>query len=148
MKRIDKARQFRAAGILAAQGASDVQAVSMPTLYPEWAVNGKYGGDSGVSIVRRNGNLYRCQQAHTAQAGWEPENVPALWVAINQSNAGTIADPIHAARGMEYTYGLYYLDPENSKVYLCYRIGEVDGSKIVLQYLPHELEGIYFSLVS
>jgi hypothetical protein len=148
MKRIDKARQFRAAGILAAQGASDVQAASMPTLYPEWAVGGKYGGESGVSIVQRNGSLYRCQQAHTAQAGWEPENAPALWVSINKSNAGTFADPITAARGMEYTYGLYYLDPETKKIYLCSRVGEVEGSTVVLQYLPHELEGIYFSLAS
>lgn len=26
-----------------------------------------------------NGRLYRCLQAHTTQAGWQPPNVPALW---------------------------------------------------------------------
>ena len=26
-----------------------------------------------------NGTQYRCRQAHTTQAGWEPTNVPALW---------------------------------------------------------------------
>ena len=32
-----------------------------------------------------------------------------------------LADPIPAARSMEYTYGLYYSDPGDSKVYLCTR---------------------------
>ncbi|MFB9622472.1 carbohydrate-binding protein [Nonomuraea helvata] len=29
-----------------------------------------------------NGVTYRCIQAHTALAGWEPPNVPALWQRI------------------------------------------------------------------
>ncbi|MFJ6016932.1 carbohydrate-binding protein [Streptomyces sp. NPDC092952] len=29
--------------------------------------------------VTYNGVAYRCTQAHTAMAGWEPPNVPALW---------------------------------------------------------------------
>ena len=59
--------------------------------------------------------------------------------------AGTTDDPITAARGMEYEYGLYYFDPEDGKTYLCERIGEAEGGKIILQYLPHELIGQYFS---
>ena len=46
---------------------------------------------------------------------------------------------------MEYEYGLYYFDPEDGKTYLCERIGEAEGGKIILQYLPHELIGNYFS---
>ncbi|KAB8197618.1 cellulose-binding protein [Nonomuraea phyllanthi] len=30
-------------------------------------------------VVTYNGATYRCVQAHTALAGWEPPNVPALW---------------------------------------------------------------------
>ena len=45
---------------------------------------------------------------------------------------------------MEYQYGRYYLDPEDSKIYLCKRTGEMDGGKVILQYLPHELIGQYF----
>ena len=45
---------------------------------------------------------------------------------------------------MEYQYGLYYLDPEDSKLYLCKRTGEAEGGKVILQYLPHELIGQYF----
>ena len=54
--------------------------------------------------------------------------------------------PFPAARGMEYEYGKYYLDPEDGKTYLCKR-GEETGS-IVLYYLPHELIGQYFEEVT
>lgn len=53
-------------------------------------------------------------------------------------------DPIPAARGMEYQYGLYYLDPEDSHTYRCARTGEAEGGTVILQYLPHELVGQYF----
>ena len=33
-------------------------------------------------VVTYNGVSYRCRQAHTAIVGWEPPNVPALWLAI------------------------------------------------------------------
>ena len=53
-------------------------------------------------------------------------------------------DPIPAARGMEYVYGLYYSDGEDGKLYLCQRTGEASGGTVVLQYMPHELVGHYF----
>ncbi len=31
------------------------------------------------NVVTYGGVSYRCRQAHTAIAGWEPPNVPALW---------------------------------------------------------------------
>ena len=146
MTRVDRAKEFRAAASLAAQGATDAQAATMPTMYDLWAPGVAYGGEGQPSIVRRpDGQLYRIRQAHTSQTGWEPENVPAMWAAIDKSHAGTAADPIPAARGMEYTYGLYYLDGEDGKIYLCTRTGEAEGGKIVLQYLPHELVGQYFA---
>ena len=41
-----------------------------------WAAGTAYKpGD----VVTYNGVSYRCLQAHTAIAGWEPPNVPALW---------------------------------------------------------------------
>ena len=42
---------------------------------------------------------------------------------------------------MEYVYGLYYLDSEDGKLYLCQRTGEAEGGTVVLQYLPHEWVG-------
>ena len=122
---------------------TDADAVSVADLFLPWAA----GVDYSVGDRRRFSDaLYKCAQAHTSQTGWEPPNVPALWVVIDAGHAGTIDNPIPAARGMEYEYGKYYLDPEDEKTYLCKR-GEETGS-IVLYYLPHELIGQYFEEVS
>lgn len=127
----------------AAQNLTDVQALEVPELYERWEADTAYAQQY---IVRRpGGQLYRCRQAHTSQAGWEPENTPALWAAVDKSGGGTLENPIPAVRGMEYQYGLYYLDPEDSKTYLCSRTGEEQGGTVVLQYLPHELVGQYFT---
>lgn len=130
------------------QELSDAQALEVPVLYPYWAPGIPYGGEGKIQIVRRpvegREQLYRCGTPHTSQTGWEPENVPAVWTAINQTNKGTMDDPIPAARGMEYTYGKYYEDPEDGKIYLCKRTGEADGGTVTLQFLPHELVGHYF----
>ena len=124
---------------------ADADAAKNPMLFLPWEADTKYEvGDRR----RHDGKVYKCLQAHTSQVGWEPPAVPALWVVINTSSPGTIDDPIPAARGMEYTYGLYYTDSEDGKLYLCQRIGEATGSTVVLQYMPHELVGHYFVEVS
>lgn len=41
-----------------------------------WAAGASYQVGSAVTY---NGQSYRCRQAHTAIAGWEPPNAPALW---------------------------------------------------------------------
>lgn len=50
-----------------------------PDETPEWATATPYSvGDE----VTYQGRTYRCRQAHTSQAGWQPPNVPALWLAL------------------------------------------------------------------
>ena len=66
---------------------------------------------------------------------------------VVESEARAVSEPVTAERGMEYEYGKYYLDSEDGKTYKCERIGEAAGGKIVLQYLPHELVGNYFTAV-
>lgn len=91
--------------------------------------------------------VYKLRQPHdaTEHPDWTPDQVPALWAALlKEGETGAPGSPITAAKGMEYTYGLHYLDPEDGKVYLCKRTGEVQGSTVVLQFLPHELAGQYF----
>lgn len=131
-----------------AQTLPDAQALTVPALYPYWICGTAYGGEGEPQIVRRpvdgRDQLYRVKQPHTSQTGWEPENVPAMWTAINQANTGTAGDPIPAVRGMEYVYGKHYHDPEDGQIYLCKRTGESDGGTITLQFLPHELVGHYF----
>ena len=125
----------------------DETAATAPSLFKVWAP-----GEAVVPGDRRyyppTGLLYKVRegQGHVTQADWTPDKTPALWAVLGDpGEAGTIDDPITAARGMEYTYGLYYFDPEDGKTYLCERTGEESGGKIVLQYLPHELIGNYFS---
>lgn len=128
----------------AAVSLSDGEAASVPELITAWAYPVDYAEGDRRSY---GGKVHKCRQAHTSQADWTPDKTPALWAVIDAEHAGTQDDPIPAARGMEYTYGLYYKDPEDTKLYLCERIGEQSGNKIILQYLPHELVGQYFTEV-
>lgn len=138
----------------ASASLSDGEAAKSPELFPRWADHigetvkpGDRRSDTDESGVL---HVYRVNkgQGHTTQENWPPHSTPAVWTIINVDHAGTQDDPIPAARGMEYEYGLYYKDPEDTKLYLCERIGEAAGGKIVLQYLPHELVGQYFKAVN
>ena len=94
----------------------DNTALRMTEFYPEWAVDTEYTIEYKV---QRNGKLWRCIQAHTSQAGWEPENVASLWTEICESHAGTLEDPIPYNGNMALESGKYY--SQNSKIYRCTR---------------------------
>lgn len=128
----------------AAVSLSDGEAATVPELITAWAYPVDYAEGDRRSY---GGKVYKCRQGHTSQADWTPDKTPALWAVIDAEHAGTQDDPIPAARGMEYEYGKYYLDSEDGKTYKCERTGEAAGGKIVLQYLPHELVGQYFTEV-
>lgn len=148
---VERAAELRPVIEAAAVSLSDGEAAKSPELITRWADHigetvapGDRRSDmdeSGVLHVYRVNNGH----GHTTQENWPPHSTPAMWTIINVDHAGTQDDPIPAARGMEYTYGLYYKDPEDTKLYLCERTGEAAGGKIVLQYLPHELVGNYFT---
>lgn len=140
---VEAAQAMRVTIESAAALLSDSQAAAVPSLSKLWVV-----GESVKTGDRRyyppTDRLYKCVQPHTTQADWTPDKTPAMWAVIDIAHAGTQDDPIPAAAGMEYEYGKYYSDPNDGKIYLCKRIGEADGGKIVLHYLPHELIGQYF----
>lgn len=138
----ERAAELRPMIEAAAMSLPDGEAAKAVELFPAWAYPVSYIVGNRVSD---GGKLYKCRQAHTSQESWKPSATPALWVVIDVAHAGTQDDPIPASRGMEYEYGKYYLDGEDGKTYLCERIGEAAGGKIVLQYLPHELLGQYFT---
>lgn len=147
---VARAAELRPVIEQASASLSDGEAAKSPELFPRWADHigetvkpGDRRSDMDESGVL---HVYRVNkgQGHTTQENWPPHSTPAMWTIINVDHAGTQDDPIPAARGMEYTYGLYYKDPEDTKLYLCERIGEQSGNKITLQYLPHELVGQYF----
>ena len=55
----------------------DEEAETVTALFPDWETDKAYAvGDR----VKFNELLYRCVQAHTSQADWTPDVVPALWV--------------------------------------------------------------------
>lgn len=138
----ERAAELRPMIEAAAMSLPDGEAAKAVELFPAWACPVSYIEGNRVSD---SGKLYKCRKAHTSQERWNPAATPDLWVVIDVTHAGTQDDPIPASRGMEYEYGKYYLDSEDGKTYLCERTGEAAGGKIVLQYLPHELVGQYFT---
>ena len=90
----------------------DNTALRMTTFYPEWAANAEY--TIGYK-VQRSGRLWRCLQAHTSQAGWEPENAASLWTEICESHSGTLEDPIPYNGNMALESGKYYM--QDGKIY-------------------------------
>ena len=116
MSYLDDARKLRPVIEQAAQSLDDNAALTAKALYPAWAAGTVYA--QGYK-VRYNGKLWRVLQAHTAQAGWEPENAASLWVQINETHAGTINDPIPYSGNMALKEGKYYTQYE--VIYLCTR---------------------------
>lgn len=95
----------------------DNTALRMREFYPEWASDTDY--TAGFK-VRRGGKLWRCVQAHTSQAGWEPSTATAsLWEEICESHAGTLNDPIPYNGNMTLESGKYYI--QDGFVYRCTR---------------------------
>lgn len=64
---------------LAAASLPDDKAMETPELFQIWAAGVAY---LVSERVRFDGALYRCNQAHTSQDGWEPSKTPALWTAV------------------------------------------------------------------
>ena len=150
---VARAAELRPMIEAAATSLPDGEAAAAVELFPKWiehigeaVIPGQRMSDTDDNGVLR---LYKVREGkgHTTQADWAPHLTPSMWVVIDVAHAGTLEDPIPAARGMEYEYGKYYLDGEDSKIYLCQRTGEAAGGTIVLQYMPHELVGNYFEAV-
>jgi hypothetical protein len=63
----------------AAQSLTDADALEAVQLYPAWTAGESYEPETRV---RHGGKLWRCEQAHTAQADWTPDATPALWTEV------------------------------------------------------------------
>ena len=116
----------------------DNTALRMVEFYPEWASGVAY--TTGYK-VQRSGKLWRVVQAHTSQAGWEPENAASLWTEVCESHAGTKDDPIPYSGNMTLEAGKYY--SQSGKTYLCNR----DTGNPVYHALA-ELVGMYVTEVT
>ena len=69
-------------------------------LWPAWAAGVSYALDE---IVRHEGSLYKAVQAHTSQADWTPDVVPALFAEI--APPGLIAEWVQPT-GAQDAYSL------------------------------------------
>lgn len=79
-KWLNGAREVRAAMDAAGAQLDDAAALDAMAIYPVWEIGTAYA----VNDRRRYGaNLYKCVQAHTSQADWTPDAVPALWVKVS-----------------------------------------------------------------
>lgn len=70
----------------------DSHAMEIADLYPEWKEGKTYKTDEIVKYgVNADGEtqLYRIIQAHTSQAGWEPDAAASLFKAVGFDESGT-----------------------------------------------------------
>lgn len=111
----------------------DNTALRMMEFYPEWEPGKTYEEKHKVT---RNGKLYKVRQGHTAQAGWEPENVPAMFTEICETHDGSLEDPIPYNGNMALEQGKHYI--QDDEIYICTR----DTGNPVYHALA-ELVGIY-----
>ena len=123
-KRIERTRPLTAEEVTAMLISQQVNslcvddntALRMVEFYPVWEIGTAYA--VGFKVTR-NGKLWRVLQAHTSQAGWEPENAASLWEQICRTYSGEETDPIPYSGNMRLEMGKHYI--ENDVVYLCSR---------------------------
>ena len=76
---VERARELRAVIEGLAVNLDDEQALDSKELFPQWNEEREYAvGDR----VRYEDVLYKCLQAHQAQAEWTPTDAPSLWARV------------------------------------------------------------------
>ena len=99
----------------------DSTALRMREFYPEWKdLIGTTVDKAGFKFTH-GGELYKTiPEQHTFQADWVPgEGTESLYTRIDESHAGTLADPIPYSGNMALEAGRYY--SQDGAVYLCTR---------------------------
>ena len=133
MSVIEDARKLRPIIEQAMQSVNDSTAVQAVELYPHWAVG--VGYTVGLK-VQYNGRLYKVLQAHTSQADWTPDKVPSLFTEINETDKGTLENPIPYNGNMELKQGKYYL--QDGVVYICTR--DIEATHALKDLVGHFVE--------
>ena len=64
----------------------DVTALTGVELFPAWVAGKAYAVNDRAQY---NGTLYKCVQAHTSQADWNPVDAPSLWAEVLSGQDGT-----------------------------------------------------------
>lgn len=72
-----------------AKTVDDETAVLVPNLFEMWSDSKHYEKDERVTY---NGTLYKCLQAHDAQADWTPTDASSLWAKVLPGQSGEIGE--------------------------------------------------------
>lgn len=114
---LDAAQKLRTVMDAAGAMLTDEQALQVIQLYPLWSAETEYAKDARF---RYGGSLYKVLQAHTSQADWLPgTGTESLYTRIDETHAGTLADPIPYDGNMALENGKYY--SQNGVTYKCTR---------------------------
>lgn len=106
---LEQAQAIAHAQHVSARYLPDDVATTLPgAYYAEWTPGATYAQNDKV---KRLGQLYNVEQAHTAQESYLPEweGMLALYRPIVPEHAGTMEDPVPWVYGMDCRAGLYYV---------------------------------------
>lgn len=110
------ARKLRAVMEQAATSLDDATALEAVELFPAWYV----GRDCVAGERLRYGDkLFRVEQSHTAQAGWEPPMVPALFTEVAPPGEIPVWRQPTGAQDAYMTGDLVHYPTESDPVYRC-----------------------------
>lgn len=128
-----------------AQSLTDTQALTVKDLYEQWEilVKRKFKAEkAGFKFLHGQGLYKTINDDQEFQAQWIPgEGTESIFTHIDESHAGTKADPIPYAGNMELEQGKYY--SQDGVIYLCNR----DTGQAVYQSLK-DLAGIYVEVAA
>lgn len=126
--------------IINTMSLTDNESLKYKMFYPLWEDLIGTEVDSGFKFVYKD-TLYKVRQKHTLANEWKPDSgTEALYEEINETNAGTLEDPIPYNNNMELEINKYYT--QNGITYLCFR----ETGQPVYHNLD-ELIGIYVNKV-
>ena len=94
---------------------NDEVALEVPELFPPWQMDTWY---TRGTRLRYGDTLYKCVQAHTSQAGWEPPNVPALWTEVAKPGEIPVWKQPTGAQDAYMTGDKVHYPDENGPVYV------------------------------
>lgn len=141
---IERATEVRIQTEAAAQLLPDEDALLAKALYPKWSdlVDSGKSVTQGFRFVMGNQLYKTAQPEHTFTETYVPgsDGTESLFTKINETNAGSIEDPIPYDGNMELLEGLYY--SQDNIVYRCTR-----DTGIAVYHALADLVGLYVEKV-
>lgn len=141
---MQKMNEIADAIVLLKNQITDEQALLVKSLYPVWEdlVAQNKTVESGYRFIYNNKLYKTLQSTYTFMSHWVPgSGTESLFTVINETNAGTLEDPIPYEGNMELFNGKYY--SQNGVIYKCIR-----DSEQPLYHALSDLIGLYVTVVS